>query len=173
MDGYKGHACDQIDIMIPGYRENNLFEYVQLRAQDSSAFYAISDRIDINTLGKENSILSENSSENPKDFSNVYYRGDCYICQYTHRIVRNFNDPSAPYNDKIIDSKSWKNNYNPDKPEDYININLGDVNAVPLGLWLTFQLRSSYNLNIRTIDKSHTDEFLMCGNYRSFYPSYG
>ena len=42
-----------------------------------------------------------------------------------------------------------------------------------MGLWVTFQLRSSYNLNIRTIDKSNIDEYVMCGNYRSFYPNYG
>jgi hypothetical protein len=107
------------------------------------------------------------------DFSKVYYRGDSYVCQYTHRIIRNFNDPSAPYNDQIVDSKTWKDNYNPDKTEKYADINLGDVNAVPLGLWLTFTLRSSYNLNIRTVDKSHVDEALMSGNYRSFYPNYG
>lgn len=172
MDGYRGHACDQVDIMIPGYKENNLFEYIQLRAQDTSAFYAISDRIDINEINKNTSILQEVTPE-AKPFSETYYRGDCYICQYTHRIVRNFNDPSAPYNDKIVDSKSWKDNYNPDKPEDYASINLGDVNAVQMGLWLTFQLRSSYNLNVRTIDKSNVDESLMCGNYRSFYPHYG
>ena len=95
------------------------------------------------------------------------------MCQYTHRIIRNFNDPSAPYNDKIVDPKSWKDNYDPDKPESYGDINLGDVNAVQMGLWLTFQLRSSYNLNIRTIDKSNVDEYIMCGNYRSYYPNYG
>ena len=172
MSGYKGHACDQVNVMIPGYRENNLYEYVQLRVQDTSAFYAISDRIDINELYKSNSLLKE-SEENLEEFSEVYYRGDSYICQYTHRIIRNFNDPSAPYNDVIVDEKSWKDNYNPDKPEDYANINLGDVNAVQLGLWLTFTLRSSYNLNIRTIDKSNIDEYTMCGNYRSFYPNYG
>jgi hypothetical protein len=79
MKNYKGHACDQVDIMIPGYRENNLFEYVQLRAQDTSAFYAISDRIDINDLNKSNNTLvqAETSTE---DFSQTYYRGDCYIC---------------------------------------------------------------------------------------------
>jgi hypothetical protein len=103
----------------------------------------------------------------------VCFRGDSYICQYTHRIIRNFNDPSAPYNDVIVDPNSWKDNYDPDKTEQYANINLGDVNAVQLGLWLTFKLRSSYNLNIRTIDKSNVDEYLMCGNYRSFYPNYG
>ena len=172
MYGYKGHACDQIDIMIPGYEENRLFDYVQLRAQDTSAFYAISDRIDINDLNKNTSILSENNVDEV-EYKGVFYRGDSYVCQYTHRIIRNFNDPSAPYNDKIVDPNSWKDNYDPDKPENYANINLGDVNAVQLGLWLTFQLRSSYNLNIRTIDKSHVDEYLMCGNYRSFYPNYG
>lgn len=172
MTGYTGHATDQVDIMIPGYRENNLFEYVQLRAQDTSAFYAISDRIDINNLNKGTNLLKEHDAE-VVDFSNTYYRGDCYICQYTHRIIRNFNDPSAPYNDKIVDENSWKDNYDPDKPEKYADINLGDVNAVQLGLWLTFQLRSSYNLNVRTIDKSNVDESIMCGNYRSFYPHYG
>lgn len=169
---YKGHACDQVNIMIPGYQDNKLFDYVKLRAQDTSAFYAISDRIDIKASRSDYSLLQENTNQ-VNDFSGVYYRGDCYICQYTHRIVRNFNDPSAPYNDVIVDPNSWKDNYDPDKPENYANINLGDINAVQLGLWLTFQLRSSYNLNIRTIDKSHVDEYLMCGNYRSFYPHYG
>ena len=172
MKGYRGHACDQVNIMIPGYKENELFNYVQLRAQDTSAFYAISDRIDLSEINKPTSILQE-SEYVASDYSLVCYRGDSYICQYTHRINRNFNDPSAPYNDKIVDANTWKNHYNPDKPEDYNKINLGDVNAVQLGTWLTFQLRSSYNLNIRTIDKSNVDEYLMCGNYRSFYPNYG
>lgn len=172
MQGYTGHACDQINIMIPGYQENNLFQYLQLRAQDTSSFFAISDRIDINNINTQETILKQSDKES-KDFSEVYYRGDSYICQYTHRINRNFNDPSAPYNDKIVDENSWKDNYDPDKPEKYNNINLGDVNAVQLGLWLTFWVRSSYNLNIRTIDKSNVDEYLMCGNYRSFYPNYG
>lgn len=172
MVNYRGHACDQVDIMIPGYVENKLFDYVQLRAQDTSAFYAISDRFDINEINKKSSILQQ-ANVKPQEFSSVLYRGDCYICQYSHRIVRNFNDPSAPYNDKLVDPNCWKNNYNPDKPEKYADINLGDVNAIQMGLWLTFQLRSSYNLNIRTVDKSHVDEYLMCGNYRSFYPHYG
>ena len=28
MKGYKGHACDQVNIMIPGYQENSLFSYI-------------------------------------------------------------------------------------------------------------------------------------------------
>ena len=172
VSGYTGHACDQVDIMIPGFQQNNIGMYVQLRAQDSSAFYAISDRIDINDINKNTSVLKE-SSFVKKDFSLICYRGDSYICQYTHRINRNFNDPSAPYNEDIVDPDSWRNNYDPDKPESYANINLGDVNAIQLGMWLTFNVRSSYNLNIRTVDKSNVDEYIMCGNYRSFYPHYG
>ena len=173
MANYSGHACDQINIMIPGYKENDLYNYIQLRAKDTSAFYAISDRIDINTLNvPKNTTLEEAQEENNDDFSGIYYRGDSYICQYTHRIVRNFNDPSAPYNDVIVDSNCWRAGYNPDAPESYSKINLGDVNAIQLGLWLTFWVRSSYNLNVRTIDKSNVDEHLMCGNYRSFYPNY-
>lgn len=171
MLNYKGHACDQIEIKIPGYSENKLAEYLQLRAQDTSSFFAISDRIDINTLTKSSTL--QQAAVQSEDFSEIYFRGDCYICQYTHRVIRNFNDPSSPYNDKIVDPNTWKDNYDPDKPENYANINLGDVNAVRMGLWLTFQLRSSYNLNIRTIDKSNIDEYVMCGNYRSHYPNYG
>jgi hypothetical protein len=59
MYGYQGHATDQVNIMIPGYIDNNLYNYIQLRTQDTSAFYAISDRIDINNLVKKSSILSE------------------------------------------------------------------------------------------------------------------
>ena len=172
MQNYKGHTSDQVEIKIPGYRENDLFNYIQLRAQDTSAFYAISDRIDINDLNKSTSILRENA-QSDSDFDEIYFRGDSYVCQYTHRIIRNFNDPSAPYNDKVVDENCWKDNYNPDKTEKYAEINLGDVNAIQLGLWLTFNLRSSYNLNIRTIDKSHVDEYVMAGNHRSFYPHYG
>ena len=172
VDGFTGHVGDQVNIMIPGYQENKLYDYIKLRMQDTSAFYAISDRIDLKNINSNTNLLQGSYTES-KDFEGTYYRGDCYICQYTHRIIRNFNDPSAPYNDKIIDPNSWKENYDPDKTENYANINLGDVNAVQLGLWLTFRLRSSYNLNIRTIDKSHVDEYLMSGNYRSFYPNYG
>ena len=172
IDGYIGHATDQVNIMIPGYQENKLFDYVQLRVQDNSAFFAISDRISLKQEKQTTRLLQQGETA-AEDFNQVFYRGDCYICQYTHRIIRNFNDPSAPYNDVIVDPNNWKDNYDPDKPENYANINLGDVNAVPLGMWLTFQLRSSYNLNIRTIDKSHIDEHLMSGNYRSFYPNYG
>lgn len=172
MSGYTGHACDQVSIMIPGYQENKIYDYLQLRTQDTSAFYAISDRIDINDINKKDSILKESDTD-ITDFSLICYRGDSYICKYSHRIIRNFNDPSAPYNDSIVDPDTWKKNYDPDKPESYLGINLGDVNAVQLGMWLTFDVRSSYNLNIRTIDKSNVDEYLMCGNYRSYYPHYG
>jgi hypothetical protein len=37
-------------------------------------------------------------------------------------------------------------------------------------MWLTFQLRSSNNLNIRTLDSSEVDESAMTGQPRGYYP---
>jgi len=39
------------------------------------------------------------------------FRGDCYICNFTHRMNRNFQDPSFPINDDILDEETWKEHY--------------------------------------------------------------
>lgn len=162
-----------VDIMIPGYSDANINKYFQIRMDDSSVFNAISERIDIHKdqddylVNKSKGIGIDNKSFG---YSYNLYRGDCYICQYTHRLNRNFNDPSAPYNDEIVDDKTWKDNYDPDNTENYNLINLGDVNAVPMGTWITFKLRSSNNLNIRTLDGSNVDESAMVGHPRGFFP---
>jgi len=63
------------------------------------AYYAISDRYNFEELNK------------PDDYSLTCYRGDCYINQFTYRLNRNFNDPSLPNNDEIIEKNTWKDNY--------------------------------------------------------------
>ena len=165
--------AELVNIYIPGYSTNNMEEYFYLRMTDHSTFYAITDRFDFkdidNNLIEKTNIVGQDRS---KGYQINAYRGDCYICQYTHRVNRNFNDPNAPYNDEIVDEHSWKDNYDPSKTEKYANINLGDVNAVQLGMWVTFKLRSSNNLNIRTLDGSHIDETAMTGHPRGYYPYY-
>jgi len=47
---------------------------------------------------------------------------------------------------------------------------LGDINAIQIGMWVTFKLRSSNNLNIRTLDGSYVDETAMQGHPRGYYP---
>ena len=174
-------ACDSerldpatiVDIMIPGYSEANMDSYFKIRMDDDSVFNAISDRIDIHK-DQDDYLVNDKNSIGIDKYTDGYkyelYRGDCYLCQFTHRVNRNFNDPSAPYNDQIVDSKSWKDNYDPDNTEKYEQINLGDVNAVPLGMWVTFKLRSSNNLNIRTLDPSNVDETAMTGHERGYFP---
>ena len=39
-------------------------------------------------------------------------------------------------------------------------------------MWVTFKLRSSYNLNIRTLDGSNVDESAMTGHSRGYFPYY-
>lgn len=147
-----------VDIKIPYYSQYNMEDYFNIRYQDKSSYYAISDRI------KLEDILSENT----------YYRGDCYICQFTHRVNRNFSDPSAPTNDKIVDEKCWKDHYSISDGvvdiDDFDEINLGDINAIKMGLWVTLWVRSTSNLYIRAVDDSRVDEVSLYGQGRAFYP---
>ena len=164
-----------VNIYVPDYSDNNITDYFQIRMQDNSQFFAISDRIDLNDLDSylvESPTNLVTSIDRAKGYMFNVYRGDCYICQFTQRIIRNFNDPSAPYNDDIIDLNSWKDHYNPETPESFVDINLGDVNAVPLGMWVTFRLRSSSNLNIRTLDGSNISEAAASGHERGYFPYY-
>lgn len=167
-DGDKIGACETVNIYIPGYSETNIDNYFDIRMRDNSVFNAVSDRIDIHSLSNESILVNDTNTLSDYHFN--VYRGDCYLCQFTHRLNRNFNDPSAPYNDDIVDENSWKDNYDPNATEKYADINLGDVNAVQLGMWVTFKVRSSNNLNIRTLDGSNVSETAMSGHERGYYP---
>lgn len=152
------------NIYIPDYKESNINNYLLIRYNDDSPYYPISDR----TSWKQYTIKT-NLSDNT--YSQEYFRGDCYICNFTTRLNRNFQDPSAPNNDIILDWNCWKDNYAYDgKQEDLSNINLGDVNAVELGSWITIKVRSTVNLSIRSIDHSMVSEESLTGHGRSFYP---
>ena len=82
----------------------------------------------------------------------------------------NFQDPGAPYNDEVVQDDTWREHYNTDEPDQYSLINSGDVNAVKIGTWVTFRVRSSNNLNIRTLDGSDITESGMVGHPRGYYP---
>ena len=172
--GTKLAAATTVNIYIPKYDQTNITNYMRIRMDDNSTYEAITDRIAISDLEdylvNKKSELVDDANIVDAGYQFGAFRGDCYICQFTHRINRNFNDPSAPYNDEIVDEDSWKDNYNPEKTEDYQNINLGDVNAIQLGTWVTFRVRSSYNLNIRTLDGANVDESLMTGHPRGYFP---
>lgn len=167
------YSGKMIDIKIPGFNEISESDLFKVRYNDKSPFYAISDRISLKELDDWFSTYTEEDSEIAK-LDTPLYRGDCYICQFTHRLNRNFQDPQAPTNDKIVDPKCWKDNYEISddvlKTENFDKINLGDVNAIKLGMWITLTVRSSKNLNIRSIDDSMTDEASLTGHPRGFYP---
>ena len=181
MTGFEGNPGETVQIMIPGYSESNMKDYIEIRMHDSSPYYAISERIDIKNITKNqinsnkfvlNSQVAKETGVD-KNYSFIVHRGDCYICQFTQRIFRNFNDPTAPYNDVIIDPRCWRNNYDINHPEKFEKINLGDINAVREGMWVTFTVRSSKNLNIRSLDKSNLAEAAESGHPRGFFPYHG
>lgn len=164
ISGYK-EAGELITIKIPGYNSAYMQDYFKIRYFDASPFYPISDRITWDRV--------EDIEEDIKELG-TFYRGDCYICKFTHRINRNFRTDSAPTNDEIIDPKCWAMNIRYEdgilKTEDLDKINTGDVNSVNLGMWITFTLRSDINHSVRSLDESVVDEISLIGNCRGFYP---
>ena len=160
---------DLYNIMIPGYSRSYLKDYFLVRYRDKSPYFAISDRI----------ALKDNES-----IELDVYRGDCFTNTVTVRINRNFVDPEMPIANKILEPKTWADNYpgqvgtnssadkkNNDTTKDGTLINRADVNAVQLGMWITYKCLSNYNLGLRSIDKSNTTEYALMGSPRSFYPN--
>ena len=91
-----------VNIRPDGYNESDSYKTNQfkVRLEDNSVYGAISDRYsttDTSYWSTPNSIIA--------------YRGDCYIGNFTHRVMRNFIDPELPTNDKIVDVSTWSNNF--------------------------------------------------------------
>lgn len=152
LDGYKIPGTI-IDIYTQDAITLSNLDLFNIRATDTSSYEAISDRY----------LLEEFSNDT------VYYRGDSYICTFTHRLNRNFQSSTAPTNDTIVDIDTWAS-YNKNKSDSKINI--GDLNAVKIGTWFTFPIISNSNLNIRSIDYSNAEESTIMGHGRGFYPFY-
>lgn len=152
-----------VDIYIPNYSESLMSNYFSIRYDDNTPYYSIGDRVDVTTI-------THDWKEDGEYVYSTYARGDCYICTFTHRLNRNFSDSANPYNDEILDEESWKNNYDASDTEKLKNINRGDVNAVQLGSWISFKLRCSTNLSIRSTDSSNLNEVGIYGRSRAWYP---
>lgn len=154
LDSYNklGHI---INIYYPNVSQPDI-EQLKMRISDQGSYQAISDRYSIDELSE-----------------NTYFRGDSYICTFTHRLNRNFTNDSAPTNDIIVDGETLKTYINEfdDKDKEH-TINMGDLNAVDIGTWFTFPIVSNYNLNIRSLDESNTDEMKITNHARGFYPYY-
>ena len=136
-------------------QENSLSEDQEYlnRMNSSEPFYAISNRYNIAS----------------KEEQFACWRGDCYINQFTYRLNRNFNDPSLPNNDKIIDYETW-DNYDVNDSTKWKKISRSDLNAIQMGSWITIRVRSAMNYALRSVDHSYVSEEALMGSPRSFYP---
>ena len=155
LDGYEQKLGDLINIYYNNHESD--LELLKIRSTNQAPYEAISDRIPINEL----------------DTEAVYYRGDSYICTFTHRLNRNFTSDSAPTNDLIVDELTldkYIDSY--EDGDNKHNINVGDLNVVDIGTWFTFPIISNYNLNVRSLDESNADEMKITKHARGFYPYY-
>jgi hypothetical protein len=178
LEGYNTSTMELVDIKIPNYSESELDNYFVLRYEDPSEFRAISDRISIDSISLTNEKVGTKLYTNEAGkYDDIYnykisdiFRGDCYICNYTHRMVRNFQDPAAPVNSDFISTTTWKDNYSATDYTKSGKINRGDVNAVNIGHWVTVKVCSSVNLSLRSLDLSYPSEKGLTGKYRGFFP---
>ena len=145
------------NIYIPEYSLGLMSQYFKIRYDDYSEYQAISDRY---SIYKDETYFQ-------------CFRGDCFQCNFTHRLNRNFQDDTAPSNDIIVDAKTWKENYDIDDKVKRSKINKGDVNAIMLGSWYTVPVWSSRNLSLRATDLSYPQEEGRFGHPRTFYPLSG
>lgn len=140
------------------YPNNDSGQEYQNRMNSYEPFYAISDRYNFENL------------EGNSDKSLVCWRGDCFINTFTYRLNRNFQDPTLPNNDKIIQADTWQQHYKANNQTELSKIFRSDINAVQLGSWITLKVRSPFNYALRSVDHSHVSEEAMMGTPRSFYP---
>lgn len=89
---------DIVNIRDTQYNPNKIISsnalYYKVRKNDLSPYFAISDRYELKQAEK----------------GTICYRGDCFICNFTHRMQRNFVDPELPTNDRIIQPSCWNQN---------------------------------------------------------------
>lgn len=150
-----------INIYVPGTELRSNLDQFKVRFNDSSPYFAITDRTEIGKPFESTTVANDSVF--------TVFRGDCYVSTCTHRINRNFSDPDAPTNDEIVSRQTWIENWNNDAKENS-EVNRGDVNAVPLGTWVTFPCRTSMNLAYRDVDHGNPGEEAMFGHKRAFYP---
>ena len=161
IEGFSDEFAKIVNIHIPGYDISKVNDYFKIRYEDKSAYMPITDRIDINSIISDSEGCGINA-----------YRGDCFICNFSHRMVRNFQDPETPNNDIIVNEDTWIDNYDVSNKEKNEKINRGDINAVQIGHWITFKCCANINLSMRTTDDSHYEENGLTGLSRGFYPLY-
>ena len=163
------------NIRIKNYNSSFNREYFEVRMADNSPFYPVSERFNIKPQKHQTdySLFNNNLRKNFYEIPTVF-RGDCFSNTVTVRMHTNFISNSVPINDTIIDEQTWADNFKGVRnTTDWDKINKADVDAVPIGHWLTYKCLSNYNLNLRCIDTFNIDEVSIMGNERGFYPNRG
>lgn len=164
------------NVYIKNFSEVFNKEYFQIRIDDNSPYFAITDRFSVDATQEIDSDVEDinNADNNRIGISLVAFRGDCFTYTTTIRLQRNFTSQTVPTNDTIIDFNTWKDNFNGIRnTENWEDINLADLNAVQIGSWVTFKGLSNNNIGLRSIDNFNTDEIALMGTPRAFYPYYG
>ena len=89
-DNEKGRGYGRNFTIYDGSYEDSFKTNANIRIQDSSPYYIISERITFDLMqlyGNDVNKLTINNNSIEYDL----YRGDCFLYTFTHRLNRNFN----------------------------------------------------------------------------------
>lgn len=161
---------------------------------DPSAIYSIKLKSDITDTQKVQQLINNKHPYHTisdrylldNDSTHIVYRGDCFTNTVTIRLNYNFIDPTTPTNDVIVSDKKWEELLRDvegellkDKADatysdvNWNEVNLGDMNALKLGVWVTYKCLSNYNLGLRSENTQNYDALSKIGIPNTFYPYSG
>ena len=152
------------------YSEN----YFKIRYNDTSAYYAISDRFEYSDIEEDASKVYYTSK--------ACYRGDCYINTYTRRMHWNFIDPELPTNNNIVDRYTWYKNYRVvNKVNKIVKVNGTDEELsynrlLPLFTFKKYNIKDSrYDVNLKDEEAKGliSDESKSFKKYSEIYGTFG
>lgn len=117
---------------------------------------------------KKGTVLIDND-DSP---TTINYRKVLQLFTYKDVLEQNYSGDTDDVQTGLIepDSKKFKKYSEANGTFGATKINRPDVNAIPIGHWVTYKICSNINLAMRDLDFSRPDEESLYGMKRGFYP---
>lgn len=169
--------------------------YLKVRMLNKGSYYAIGDRCsiddDIVIQYRGDCFISTFAHRLNRNFQDPNAPNNDIIIQpegtqfptllYVKKTVDNKDDEDDQYSSNFIegdiisiqkDTES-KRNFGEDENMSYgKSCNVGDLNAVNIGTWVQFLIRTDHNYDMRSEDHTNATEKLQMGSWRTSYPQH-
>lgn len=160
--------------------------YIKASADDTGGAYTDPADIKLPEDDPEHPEIEIRGGENPEELD-THYADEYYAKKIVNEVARAFevyvgSNRKRKNTQRVVEPESLENDAAGLSlkslfkiPENWelrglANLNRADVNAIPIGQWITFPACSSMNICLRDVDFEHPDEQSIFSQKRSFYP---